>query len=168
MFRASDLDQGAPSLSMLIRPLVGISAKKELAQNRFQASSSGFYILRQLSTDSSNDDGGGGNSGVRWTNSKADNSHNTDTVGSIHTDNSRSRNPNSQFRPKSERQNAARERKPIHLPPMQLREAFSYNFPFLFVVLLGMEAPAKDFLDALKMRLSLQLIKHPSTVRVAP
>jgi hypothetical protein len=28
-----------------------------------------------------------------------------------------------------------------------------------------MEAPAKDFLDALKMRLSLQLIKHPPTVR---
>jgi hypothetical protein len=50
---------------------------------------------------------------------------------------------------------------------MQLREAFSYNFPFLFVVLLGMEAPAKDFLDALKMRVSLQPIKHPPTVRVA-
>jgi hypothetical protein len=31
---------------------------------------------------------------------------------------------------KLERQNAARERKPIHLPPMQLREAFSYSFPF--------------------------------------
>src|SRR6266478_1471455 len=137
MFWASDLDQGALSLSMLIRPLVGISAKKELAQNRFQASSSGFYILRQLSTDSNNDGGGGGNSGVRWTNSMMaqNSSHSTDMVGSIHTDNSRIRNPDSQFRPKSERQNAARERKPIHLPPMQLREAFSYNFPFLFVAL---------------------------------
>ena len=82
-------------------------------------------------------------------------SHSIDTVGSIHTDNSRIRNPDSQFRPTPERQNAARERKPIHLSPMQLREAFSYNFPFLFVVLLGMEAPAKDFPDALKMRLSL-------------
>jgi hypothetical protein len=38
---------------------------------------------------------------------------------------------------------------------MQLKEAFSYNLPFLFVVLVGMEAPAKDFLDALKMRVSL-------------
>jgi hypothetical protein len=62
-------------------------------------------------------------------------------------------NPNSDRNP--ERQNAARERKPIHSPPMQLREAFSYNFPFLFLVLLGMEAPAEDFLDALKMRVSL-------------
>jgi hypothetical protein len=119
----------------------------------------GDLFLRQLSTnkDGSNDDGGGGNSGARCTSSmKAQNSsHSTDMVGSIHTDNSRIRNPDSQFRPKSERQNAARERKPIHLPPMQLREAFSYNFPFLFVVLLGMEAPAKDFLDALKMRVSL-------------
>jgi hypothetical protein len=59
------------------------------------------------------------------------NSHSTDMVGSIHTDNSRIRNPDSQFRQKSERQNAAPERKPIHLPPMQLREAFSYIFPFL-------------------------------------
>jgi len=67
-------------------------------------------------------------------------------VGSTHTDNIR--NPDSQFRLKSERQNAARERKPIHLPPMQLREAFSYSFPFLFVVSRGMKDPAKDFLDA--------------------
>src|SRR6266446_7100228 len=150
MFRASDLDQGALPLSMLIRPLVDISAKKELAQNRFQASSSGFYILRQLSTDSNDDDGGGGNSGVRWTNSMTaqNGSHSTDMVGSIHMDNSRIRNPDSQFRPTPERQNAARERKPIHLPPMQLREAFSYNFPFFFVVSRGMKDPAKDFLDA--------------------
>ena len=97
---------------------------------------SGFHILRQLSTDSSDDDGGGGNSGVRSTNSMMaqNSSHSTDMVGSIHTDNSRIRNPDSQFRPKSERQNAAPQRKPIRLPPMQLREAFSYSFPFLFVV----------------------------------
>ncbi|HEU5247757.1 MAG TPA: hypothetical protein VFU09_11760, partial [Candidatus Udaeobacter sp.] len=112
--------------------------------------------LRHLSTDSSNDDGGGGNSGARRTNSKADNSHSTDTVGNSYRGNTHN-NPDSQpqFRPKPERQNAALERKPIHLPPMQLKEVFSYNFPFLFVVLLGMEAPAKDFLGALKMRLSL-------------
>src|SRR6266478_7616141 len=48
MFRASDLDQGAPSLSMLIRPLVGISAKKEPAQNRFQASSVDFMSYVNL------------------------------------------------------------------------------------------------------------------------
>ena len=150
MFWASDLDQGALSLSMLIRPLVGISAKKELAQNRFPSQLGGLYILRQLSTDSSNDDGDGGNSGVRWTNSTMaqNSSHSTDMVGSIHTDNSRIRNPDSQFRSKSERQNAAPERKPIHLPPMQLREAFSYDFPFLFVVSHGIRDPAKDFLDA--------------------
>ena len=75
-------------------------------------------------------------------------SHSTDMVGSIHTDNSRIRNPDSQFRPKSERQNAARGRKPIHLPPMQLREAFSYNFPSCLLFRVGMEDPAKDFLDA--------------------
>src|SRR5437667_12909015 len=34
-------------------------------------------------------------------------------------------------RPKRRRQNAARERKLIHLPSMQLREAFSYSFPSL-------------------------------------
>src|SRR4029077_3992242 len=83
---------------------------------------SGFHILRQLNTHiGSNDDGGGGNTGVRSTNSMMaqNSSHSTDMVGSIHTDNSRIRNPDSQFRPTPERQNAARERKPIHLPPMQ-------------------------------------------------
>ena len=115
------------------------------------ASKARLSRLRHLSTDSSNDDGGGGNSGARRTNSKADNSHSTDTAGNSHrgsTHNNLDSQP--QFRPKPERQNAARGRKPIHLPPMQLKEAFSYNFPFLFVVLLGVEAPAKDFLDALK------------------
>ena len=152
-----NLAQGVAFLSMLIRPWSPLSAKKRAGSESLPSQLSGLYVLRQLSTDSSNDDGGGGNSGVRWTNSMMarNSSHSTDMVGSIHTDNIRIHNPDSQFRPKSERQNAARERKPSHLPPMQLREAFSYNFPFLFVVLLGMEAPAKDFLDALKMRVSL-------------
>jgi len=93
-------------------------------------------FLRQLSTDSSNDDGGGGKPDGRCTSSTRGpcNSHSADMFGSIHMDNIRIRNPDSQFRPKSERQNAARGRKPIHLPPMQLREVFSYSFPFLFVV----------------------------------
>jgi hypothetical protein len=126
---------------MLIRPLVGISAKKRAGPESLPSQLSGLYVLRQLSTDSGNDDGGGGNSGARCTSSMMaqNSSHSTDMVGSIHTDNSRIRNPDSQFRPKSERQNAAPERKPIHLPPMQLREAFSYSFPFLFVVSHGDE-----------------------------
>ena len=66
-------------------------------------------------------------------------------TGSIHLDNIRIRNQDSrnshignpdnqiqfqhpQFRLKFERQNVARERKPIHLPPVQLREAFSCSF----------------------------------------
>jgi hypothetical protein len=150
MFRASDLDQGTLSLSMLTRPFGRHIGKKRAGPESLPSQLSGLYVLRQLSTDSGNDDGGGGNSGVRWTNSMMaqNSSHSTDMVGSIHTDNSRIRNPDSQFRPKSERQNAARERKPIHLPPMQLREAFSYSFPFLFIVSRGMKDPAKDFLDA--------------------
>src|SRR5436190_19491448 len=143
--------------------------QKKAGLQTMQASTVGFLPLRQLSTDSNDDDGGGGNSGVRWTNSMTaqNSSHSTDMVGSIHMDNSRIRNPDSQFRPTPERQNAARERKPIHLPPMQLREAFSYNFPFLFVVLLGMEAPAKDFPDALKMRLSLNQLNTRQPCGVA-
>src|SRR5262249_17921342 len=58
----------------------------------------------------------------------------TDKAGSIRMDNNRSRTPGSRFRWKSEHQNAAPEQRPIHLPPMQLREAFSYISPFLFVV----------------------------------
>ena len=94
-------------------------------------------------------------------------------VWSTHTDNTRIRNPDSrnyyignpdnqiQFRLplfplKLARQNAARERKRIHIPPMQLREAFSCIFPFLFVVVLrGVKGPAKDFPDAINMRLPL-------------
>ena len=145
---------------------------------------SGFYILRELSTENgSNDDGGGGKPDARSTSGPC-NSHSLDMIGSIHMDNTRIRNQDSrnsyigtpdnqiqfqplQFRLKLERQNAARERKPIHLPPMQLREAFSYNFPFLFVVLLGMEAPAKDFLDALKMRVSLNQLNTRQRCGVA-
>ena len=131
---------------------VGDHWKKKLAQNRFQASSSGFYILRQLSTQSGSNgaDGGGNKPGVPQTSSMRvpHNSHSTDMVESIHTDNSRTRNPDSrtrnpdnqirfqppQHRLKSERQNAARESRQIHLPPMQSREVFSRSFPF-FVLL---------------------------------
>jgi hypothetical protein len=113
-------------------------AKKELAQNRFQASSADLIILRQLSTNSgsNDDDNGGGNSDARCTsNMKARNSsHSTDRVGSTRTDNSRIRNPGSRFQWKSEHQNAARERKSIRLPPMQSREAFSYSFSLLVCV----------------------------------
>ena len=149
--------------------MVPIIGKKRAGSESLPSQLSGLHVLRQLSTNSGNDDGGGGNSDVRWTNSMMaqNSSHSTDMVGSIHTDNSRIRNPDSQFRPTPERQNAARERKPIHLPPMQLREAFSCNFPFLFVVLLGMEAPAKDFPDALKMRLSLNQLNTRQPCGVA-
>src|SRR5262249_35168698 len=89
-------------------------------------------MLRQLSTNSgsNDDDNGGGKPDARCTsNMKARNSsHSMDRCGSIHTDNSRIRNPGSRFQWKSEHQNAARERKPIRLPPMQSREAFSYSF----------------------------------------
>ena len=88
-------------------------------------------------------------------------------IGSIHMDNTRIRSPDSrsrksyirtpdnqiQFQPpqlrlKFERQNVARGRKPIHLPPMQLREVFSCSSPFVFVVLRGTKAPFTNFLDA--------------------
>src|SRR5437870_574849 len=123
-----------------------------------------FTFLRQFSThNGSNDDGGGGNKpGAHQTSSTRDpcNSYRTDMIGSIHMDNSRIRSPDSrsrksyirnpdnqiQFQPpqlrlKFERQNVARGRKPIHLPPMQLREVFSCSSPFVFVVLRGTKAP---------------------------
>ena len=114
--------------------MVAIIGKKRAGSESLPSQLSGLYVLRQLSTDISNDDGGGGNSGVRSTNSMMaqNSSHSTDMVGSTHTDNSRIRNLDRQFRPKSERQNAARERKPIHLPSMQSREAFSCIFPSSF------------------------------------
>src|SRR5439155_5689594 len=129
----------------------------------------------QLSTRvGSNDDGGGGKRDARCTRSTRDprNSHSTEMAGSIHTDNTRIRNRDSrnyyignpdnqiQFRLplfplKLAHQNAARERKRIHLPPMQLREAFSCSFPFLvFCCFARDESPAKDFPDA-NMRLPL-------------
>jgi hypothetical protein len=93
-----------------------------------------FLILCQLITDDSidGDDGGGNNSGARRTNRmKAHNSsHSTDTAGNtgnnIQKDNTRS-SPEIRtlFRPKRQRQNAARERKSVPPPPMQLREVFS-------------------------------------------
>jgi len=72
------------------------------------------------------------------------NHHSTDMVESIHTSNCCIRNPDShnsrpeiqpqfpQFRPKSERQNVAWERKSIRLSSMQSKEAFSYIFPSSF------------------------------------
>jgi hypothetical protein len=96
-------------------------------------------MLRQLITDDdgSNDDGGGGNSDSRRTNSmKAhSSSHSTDTVGnsrtgSIHIHNSLP-DLRTLFRTKRQRQNAVRERKPVPLPPVQLREVFSNSLFFL-------------------------------------
>ncbi len=65
-----------------------------------------------------------------------------------------------EFRRRFERQNSARERKPIHLPPIPLREAFSLfslsSCLSLFVFSSwAMEAPAKEFHDALRLRVSL-------------
>jgi hypothetical protein len=102
--------------------------KKELARNHFRASSND-YILTSLSSDSSDDTDGGGSSGAHSSTRGRCNSRSTDRVDSIHTDNSHSRtrrldNP-PQFRPKPAPQNAALERKPIHLPSMQLTEASS-------------------------------------------
>ena len=64
-----------------------------------------------------------------------------DTVDNSHTDNTHIHNPGShsrihpaiqtQFRPKPEHQNAAREQKRIPRPPMQLREVFSSSL-FVF------------------------------------
>ena len=134
---------------------------KKAGSESLPSQPSGFCILRQLSTENgSNDDGGGGKPDARSTSGPC-NSHSPDMIGSIHMDNTRIRNPDSrnshignpdsqiqfqppQFRLKLERQNAARERKPIHLPPMQLREVFSCSSPFMFVVLRGMKAPAKE------------------------
>src|SRR5205814_7466351 len=53
-----------------------------------------------------------------------------------------------EFRRKPARQNSAQEQKPVHLPPIQLREAFSWIFPCCLSFLRGMEAPAEDFLGA--------------------
>ena len=113
-----------------------------------RASSADFALLRQLSTDAgSNDDDGGGNKldARRTSRMKAPHSsHSTDTVDNTHTDNShiRSRGSHSRtqpgtqirFRPTRQRQNAVRERKPIPLPPIQLREVFSSSLFFLLPI----------------------------------
>jgi hypothetical protein len=111
-----------------------------------------FQILRRLNTDYSSGDIGGddSNSCARRTNSKAGNSRNTDTVGSrntgtessIHMDNIRS-NPGlrTQLRSKLERQNAARERKLVSLPPIPLREVFS----LFFLLIIKPESEGKVF-----------------------
>ena len=92
-------------------------------------------MLRQPITDDDggDDDGGGDNSDARRTNRMRghNRSHSTDTVGnsgtgSIHMGNiHNSLEIRSLFRPKRQRQNAVRERKPVPLPSMQLREVFS-------------------------------------------
>jgi hypothetical protein len=86
------------------------------------------WALLQISSDSSDDGGDDGNSDARRTNSKADSSHSTDTVGNTCTGNSRihrggntrSSDNQPQFLPKPARQNAVRERKPIRMPSTQL------------------------------------------------
>src|SRR5206468_153796 len=100
--------------------------------------------LRRLNTgDGSNDDDGAGRLDARYTSSMTahHNSNRVDsrsTVDSTRRDNSCIHNRDSQlplqfqlaqFQPQRPRQNAAPKRKRIHLPPMQLREVFSYIFP---------------------------------------
>jgi hypothetical protein len=123
--------------------------QKKAGSESLPSQLSGFYILRQLSTHcgSSGDDGGENKPDAHRTSSMKvphNNHHSTGMVESIHTGNCCIRNPDShnsrpeiqpqfpQFQPKSERQNAAWERKPIHLPSMQSKEAFSYIFPSIF------------------------------------
>ena len=81
------------------------------------------------------------------------------TVDSTRRDNSRIRNRDSQLQPQSQlaqcqsqhpRQYAAQKRKRIHLPPMQLREVFSYIFPSCLLFLRGIEAPCQGFPSTLK------------------
>jgi hypothetical protein len=136
-------------------------------------------FLRQLSTrDGSNDDGGGGNKpGAHRTSSTRDpcNSYRTDMTGSIHMDNTRIRSPDSrsqlqplQFPLKFERQNVARERKQIHLPPMQLREAFSCSSPFVFVVFARDESSYSELPRRRRMRASLYIYNRMRTVSRFP
>ena len=109
-----------------------------------------------LNRGSNDDDGGGGNRlDARDTSSMMAHSSSYSTVDKryhsrVRTGNSCicNRESNSRLRPKRRRQNAARERKPIHLPPMQLEEAFSFIFPFSLLFFEGREPSAKDFLDA--------------------
>jgi hypothetical protein len=106
-------------------------------------------ILRHLNIgNNGGDDGGGSSTDVRHTNSKAGNSRSTDTVGSSGTDNSihmgnTHNNPEirSLFQPIRQRQNAARERKRLPLPPTQLREVFS----LFFLLVIKQETQGKVF-----------------------
>src|SRR5947207_14549996 len=72
--------------------------KKSWPRNRSKPAQL-FLILRQHSTDSSDDDGGGDSNGVRWTSNMTaqSSSCSTDTVGSIHMGNTRSRMDNSRI-----------------------------------------------------------------------
>jgi hypothetical protein len=80
---------------------------------------------------------------------KADNSHSTDTAGNSHMGNTRHNNRDTHnsreirtlFRPKRQRQNAARERKPVPRLPIQLREAFS----LFYLPLIKQELKGKVF-----------------------
>ena len=109
-------------------------------------------MLCQLITDDSSGGIGGddSNSGVHRTNCKVCNTRKTDTVGnrnsgtdsSIHMDSIRS-NPRlrTQLRSKLERQNAAPERKPIALLPIQSKEVFS----LFFLLMIKQESESKVF-----------------------
>src|SRR6266576_1635896 len=99
------------------------------------------------------------------------------TVDSTRRDNSRIRNRDSQLQPQSQlgqcqsqhpRQNAAPKRKRIHLPPMQLREVFSYIFPSCLLFCEGWKLPANDSLDALRMRVSLCILNRMTTLTRSP
>src|SRR6516165_10496251 len=113
--------------------------KRAGSDNHFQASSLNPRASCQLNSDSNDDDGGDNKLGVRDASSMTAHNSSYSTVDrryhsrvdSIRTGN---RDSNSRLRPKRRHQNAARERKAIHLPSMQLREAFSSIFPFLVVV----------------------------------
>src|SRR5206468_12174575 len=87
-----------PSLSGLAPPPQHRSKKRaglEIDPSQLKL----FLILRQLSTDSSDDDGGGDSNSVRWTSNMTaqSSSCSTDTVGSIHMGNTRSRMDNSRI-----------------------------------------------------------------------
>src|SRR5260370_269176 len=107
------------------------------------------FILRHVNTDSSSDGGGGGSTDARHTNSmRADNS--TDMAGnshrdSTHTDNTHNPVIQTQFRPKPEHPNAAREQKRILRPPMQLREVFSSPLFYLPMIRREVQQEASDF-----------------------
>jgi len=113
-------------------------------------------LLPQLSTDSSGGDGGGGNNGGRRTNSTwvLRSTHSTGTAGSSGTGNSihmgnihNSREIRPLFRPRRQRQNAARERKPVPLPPIRLREVSSSSLFFLPLIKQEIEGKVFHFIQ---------------------